>query len=331
MKTFQLPRRRLIGVAGASLAAPMLASGIARAQANWPNRPVRYIVPFPAGGPTDTLSRIVCADLEKTTGQQFIIENRAGSGGVVGAEAVARATPDGYTIGLYTIAAHAIAPTLYTTLPFDAGKDFTGIAILWEVPNMLMTRKDFPANTVPEFIAEVKANPGKYSFASSGAGTSPQITGELFKAMAGVNILHVPYRGSAPAHQDILAGQVDMMFDNIPGPLGLMRGGKVKGFAVTSLKRHPNVPDVPALAEFLPGFDIVSWGGMCGPTGLPPAMVERLSGLLKQALENPTIIEAFDKQGATRRWLNPADTAAYRADNEQRLAPVIKASGAKVE
>ncbi|MBM3648118.1 MAG: tripartite tricarboxylate transporter substrate binding protein [Alphaproteobacteria bacterium] len=326
-----LSRRRALLLSGTALAAPMIASGIARASGDWPNRPVRYIVPFPAGGPTDTLSRIVCRELEIMTGQQFVIENRSGSGGVVGAEAVARATPDGYTIGLYTIAAHAIAPTLYVKLPFDAAKDFTGIAILWEVPNMLMTRLDFPANTVPELIALLKANPGKYSFASSGAGTSPQITGELFKSMAGVNILHVPYRGSAPAHQDLLAGQVDMMFDNIPGPLGLMRGGKVKGFAVTSKERHPSVPNIPAMDEFLPGFEISSWGGFCGPAGLPPAMVDKLSGLTKTALESAAVKEAFDKQGATRRWLNPADTAAYRAENEKRLAPIIKASGAKVE
>ncbi len=331
MTKIVLPRRRALTLAGGALAAPMVASGVARAANDWPTRPVKYIVVFPPGGPTDTLSRIVCRELEKLTNQQFIIENRAGSGGVIGADAIAKSAPDGYTIGLYTIAAHAIAPTLYAKLPFNAGKDFTGVSILWEVPNMLMTRKDFPANTVPEFIALLKANPGKYSFASSGAGTSPQITGELFKAMAGVNILHVPYRGSAPAHQDILAGQVDMMFDNIPGPLGLMRGGKVKGLAVSSTQRHPSAPEIPALAEFLPGFEITSWGGVCGPAGMPPAMVEKLSGLLKQALESPALIEAFNQQGATRRWLSPADTAKYRADNEARLAPVIKASGARVE
>ena len=242
MKKVILPRRRALILSAGALAAPMIASGVARAADDWPNKPVKYIVVFPAGGPTDTLSRIVCRELEKLTNQQFIIENRSGSGGVVGAEMIARSAPDGYTIGLYTIAAHAIAPTLYAKLPFDAGKDFTGIAILWEVPNMLMTRLDFPASTVPELIALLKANPGKYSFASSGAGTSPQITGELFKSMAGVNILHVPYRGSAPAHQDILAGQVDMMFDNIPGPLGLMKGGKVKAFAVTSRSAIPRRP-----------------------------------------------------------------------------------------
>ena len=331
MRKSMLPRRRALVLSGAAFATPMLATGIARAVDDWPNRTVRYVVPFPAGGPTDTLSRIVCAELTNLTGQTFVIENKSGNGGVLGADIVAKATPDGYTIGLYTIAAHAIAPTLFVKMPFDAGRDVTGIAILWEVPNFLMTRLDFPANTVPEIIALAKANPGKYSFASSGAGTSPQITGELFKQMAGINILHVPYRGSAPAHQDILAGQVDMMFDNIPGPLGLMRGGKGKGFAVTSAKRYPAVPDTPAMAEFLPGFEITSWGGFCGPAGMPKEMVEKANGLLKKALDSPKVTEAFEKAGATRRWLNVAETAQYREDNEKRLAPVIKASGAKVE
>ncbi len=326
-----LRRRHMMGLAGGALAAPMLVSGIARAANDWPTKAVRYIVVFPPGGPTDTLSRIVCHELSELTGQQFIVDNKSGSGGNVGAEAIAKSAPDGYTIGLYTIAAHAIAPTLYTKLPFDAAKDFTGIAMLWSVPNMLMTRLDFPARTLAELIEVVKANPGKYSFASSGSGTSPHLTGELFKQLAKVNLLHVPYRGSAPAHQDLLAGQVDMMFDNIPGPLGLMRGGKVKGFAVTSRQRHPAVPDLPTMGELLPGFEITSWGGVCAPAGVPPAMIERLSALTKQALERPTVKEAFDKQGATPMWMSRADTEAYRANEEKRLAVVIKASGAKVD
>ncbi|MBN9535390.1 MAG: tripartite tricarboxylate transporter substrate binding protein, partial [Alphaproteobacteria bacterium] len=187
-----LRRRRALALSGGMLAAPMVASGIARAADDWPSRPVRYIVVFPPGGPTDTLSRIVCAQLSELTGQQFIIENRAGSGGNIGADVIAKSAPDGYTVGLYTIAAHAISPTLYGKLPFDAAKDFTGIAMLWSVPNFLMTRLDFPASTIPELIALAKANPGKYSFASSGAGTSPHLTGEMFKQMAGVNLLHVP-------------------------------------------------------------------------------------------------------------------------------------------
>jgi tripartite-type tricarboxylate transporter receptor subunit TctC len=331
MTKWILPRRRALALSGTALAAPMLASGVARANTDWPNRPVKYVVVFPAGGPTDTLSRIVCQQLSEFTGQQFIIENKAGSGGNVGSEAIARAAPDGYTIGLYTIASQAIAPTLYTRLPFDPAKDFTGIAMLWSVPNLLMTRLDLQAKTIPELIALARANPGKLSFASSGAGTSPHLSGELFKQLAQVNILHVPYKGSAPAHQDILAGQVDMMFDNIPGPLALMRAGKVRGLGVSSARRHPSVPELPAIGEFLPGYDITSWGGICGPAGLPPAMVEKLSDLSRRALETEAVKKAFEQQGATATWMNPADTAAFRLSEEKRLAPVIRASGAKVE
>src|SRR4051812_19103876 len=210
-----LSRRRALVLA----AAPFVASGIARAADDWPNKPVRYINVFPPGGPTDTLSRIVCAELAELTGQQFIVENKAGSGGNVGTDAIAKAAPDGYTIGLYTIASQAIAPTLYAKLQFNVEKDFTAIAMMWAVPNLLMVRLDLPAKTVSELIKLCTDNPGKYSFASSGSGTSPHLSGEIFKQMAKLDILHVPYKGSAPAYQDLLANQVDMMFDNIPGPL----------------------------------------------------------------------------------------------------------------
>ena len=331
MKRLILPRRRALALSAGALAAPSIACGIARAADDWPNKPVRYINIFPPGGPTDTLSRIVCHELAELTGQQFIVDNKSGSGGNVGADAIAHAAPDGYTIGLYSIASHAISPTLYAKLPFDADKDFTAIAMMWSVPNMLMVRLDLPVKTVPELIALTKADPGKYSFASSGSGTSPHLSGEIFKQLAKVNLLHVPYRGSAPAYQDLLAGQVDMMFDNIPGPLGLMRSGKVRGLAVTSRERHPAAPEIPTMAEFLPGFEITSWGGICGPAGLPPAMVDKLSDLTRKALDSDAVKASFEKQGATRTWMSPADTAAYRAMDEKRLAPIIKESGAKVD
>ena len=330
-----LPRRRALALGttalATSLASPFLASGLARAQSDWPNKPVRYINVFPPGGPTDTLSRIVCAELSEMTGQQFIVENKAGAGGNVGSEAIARAAPDGYTIGLYTVASQAIAPTLYSKLAFDVNKDFAAIAMLWSVPNMLMVRLDLPVKTIPDLIALAKKDPGKYSFASSGSGTTPHLTGELFKQMAGVDLLHVPYKGSAPAYQDILANQVDMMFDNIPGPLGLMKGGKVRGVAVTSARRHPAAPELPTIAEYLPGFEITSWGGLCAPAGVPPAMVEKCAALAKQALASKRVMAAYEQQGATALYLSPADTAAYRAADEKKFAPVIKASGAKVE
>ena len=313
------------------LATPFLASGVARAADGWPNKPVKYINVFPPGGPTDTLSRIVCNQLSELTGQQFIVDNKAGSGGNIGTDAIAKSVPDGYTIGLYTIASQAIAPTLYAKLQFDVEKDFTAIAMMWAVPNMLMVRLDLPVKTVPELIKLCADSPGKYSFASSGSGTSPHLSGEIFKQLAKVNILHVPYRGSAPAYQDLLAGQVDMMFDNIPGPLGLMRSGKVRGLGVTSATRHPAAPEIPPMSEFLPGFEITSWGGICGPAGLPQAMIEKCAARTKQALDSAPVKAAFEQQGATATWKSPADTAAYRAMDEKRLAPVIKASGAKVE
>jgi len=327
-----LSRRRALAFSLAPMiAAPMVASGVARAADDWPNRTVRYINLFPAGGATDIMSRIVCQALSEASGQQFVVENRSGSGGNVGADYIAKSAPDGYTIGLYTIASHAIAPTLYAKLPFDAARDFTAVTMLWAVPNLLYARLSLPITSVPELIALAKANPGKYSFASGGAGTTPHICGELLKQLAGLNMLHVPYRGGAPAAQDLMANNVDIMFDNIPGPLSLYQGGKVRGLAVTSAKRHPAVPELPAMAEILPGFDITSWGGICGPSGLPPAMVEKLSALSKKALESPAVKEAFVKQAATANWMSPADTAAFRAAEETRLAPIIKASGARVE
>jgi tripartite-type tricarboxylate transporter receptor subunit TctC len=326
-----LPRRRALAAMGGALATPMIASGIARAESNWPVKSVRYINLFPAGGATDVLSRVVCQELSELSGQQFIVENKGGSGGNVGADAIAKSAPDGYTVGLFSIASHAISPTLYARLPFDADKDFTPISMLWSVPNMLVVKLDIPARTVPELIELAKANPGKYSFASGGSGTSPHLCGEMLKQRTGINMFHVPYRGGAPAMQDMLAGQVDTMFDNIPGPIVQVRAGKIRALGVTSLERSPIAPEVPTMAEFLPGFQITSWGGLCGPAGLPPAMVEKAAALTKKALASNTLKAAFLGQGATPLWMNPTDTVAFRRSEEKQLAPVIKASGAKVD
>jgi tripartite-type tricarboxylate transporter receptor subunit TctC len=325
-----VPRRRVLAVAGGALVAPYVASGIARAGEDWPNKPVRYINLFPAGGATDVLSRVVCQQLSEFTGQQFVVENKGGSGGNVGADAIAKSSNDGYTVGLMSIASHAISPTLYSKLPFDAEKDFTPISMLWQVPNIFVVRPDIPAKTVPELVALVKANPGKYTFASGGAGTSPHICGEMLKQRAGINMLHVPYRGGAPALQDLLAGQVDMEFDNIPGPLPQYKAGKLRGLAVTTLERSPVAPELPPMNDFYPGFQITSWGGLCGPAGLPPAVVEKASALCKKALASEALKTAFLAQGATPFWRSPADTAAFRRSEEKQLAPVIIASGAKV-
>src|SRR5689334_2726861 len=325
-----VPRRRALTVMGGALATPFLASGVARAIDDWPNKPVKYINLFPAGGATDVLSRVVCQQLSELTGQQFIVDNKGGSGGNVGADAIAKSPNDGYTLGLMSIASHAISPTLYSKLPFNAEKDFTPVSMLWQVPNILVVRPDVPAKTVPELVALVKASPGKYTFASGGSGTSPHICGEMLKQFAGLNMVHVPYRGGAPALQDLLAGQVDMEYDNIPGPLPQYKAGKLRGLAVTSPERSPVAPELPPMKDFYPDFQITSWGGLCGPAGLPPPVVEKAAALVKKALASDALKTAFLAQGATPFWKSPADAAAFRRAEEKQLAPVIIASGAKV-
>ena len=320
-------RRAALGVLGVAVAAPAIVS----AQGSYPNKTVRYINPFPAGGATDTLSRLFCAKMAELTGQQWVVENKGGSGGNVGMDALAQAPADGYTLGLGGIASHAIAPTLYAKLPFKVPDDFTFVSTIWQLPNMLVVNLDLPAKNVAELIELLKKNPGKYSYASAGNGTTLHLSGELFKVMAKVDMVHVPYRGAAPAMQDLLAGQVHMIFDNIPGALAQYRVNKVRGLGVTSKDRTPVVPEIPAIAETLPGFDINSWTTLTGPAKLPPDIVARLSELSKKALESEDLKAKFFDLAATAIWRSPADTVAYRNSEEARLAPIIKASGARVD
>ena len=327
MSKTHLGRRAVVSAAGL-LALP----GILRAQsADWPRRPVRYINPYPAGGSTDVLSCIYCARMSELTGQSFVVENRGGAGGNVGVDVVAKAAPDGYTIGLGGIASHAIAPTLYSSLSFDPEKDFTFISGLWQLPNLLGVNLDLPARNVPELIALLKANPGKYSFGSAGSGTTLHLSGEMFKQLAGVNMEHVPYRGAAPGLVDLMAGRIHMMFDNMPSILALARQGKVRALAVTSERRSPIEPDLPAIAEYLPGFDVISWTCVCAPAGLPREVAERMSMLTKQALEHPDLVKSFREQGALAWYTSIAEIGAFRAAQQAKLAPLIRASGAKVD
>lgn len=327
MSKSRFSRRAIL--AGTSLLAM---PGIARAQAgDWPRRAVRYINPFPAGGSTDVLSRIYCARMTEITGQSFVVENRAGAGGNVGVDAIAKSAPDGYTIGMGGIASHAIAPTLYSSLNFDPEKDFTFITGLWQLPNLLGVNLDLPARSVPELIALLKANPGRYSFGSAGSGTTLHLSGEMFKQLAGVNMEHVPYRGAAPGLVDLMAGRIHMMFDNMPSMLALARQGKVRALAVTSEKRSPIEPDLPAIAEFLPGFDVISWTCLCTPAGLPKDIADRMSHFSRQALEHPDLVRSFREQGATAWFTSMAAISAFRAAQQAKLAPVIRASGARVD
>jgi tripartite-type tricarboxylate transporter receptor subunit TctC len=335
METASLSRRGALGLAAGGLAAPALAraqgAGQGAAGADWPTQTVRYINGFPPGGSTDILSRIFCARMSEITGQQFVVENRSGSGGNVGVDAIAKSRPDGYTVGLGGIASHAIAPTLQQSLPFDPTKDFTFVSGLWQLPNLLVVNNDLPVRSVPELIALLKANPGKYSYGSAGPGTTLHISGEMLKTLAGVDILHVPYRGAAPAMVDLMAGRVQFMLDNIPGAIAQARQGKVRALAVTSAQRSPVAPDLPSLSEFLPGFDIFSWTCLCAPAGLPAAMVARMSAFSKRALESEDLRKSYFDQGATAWWTTPEQIVAFRAAQQERLRPLILASGARPE
>jgi tripartite-type tricarboxylate transporter receptor subunit TctC len=323
-------RRMLLGATAGTLSG-LPATSHAQPGSDWPNQPVRYINIFPPGGATDTLSRLYCAKMSEITGQQFVVENRSGSGGNVGVDAIAKSRPDGYTIGLGSIAAHAIAPTLYASLPFNASKDFSFISGLWQLPNLLVVNNDLPARSVPELIALLTANPGKYAYGSSGMGTTPHLSGEMLKQMVGTDILHVPYRGGAPALLDLLGGRVQLIMDNIPGLLPTAREGRIRALAVTGPKRSPAAPEIPTMAEFLPGFEITSWGAVCGPAGIPGSVVARHSAFAKQALEHPDLMRSFQELGAAPWWTTPEELATFRASEEARLAPLIRASGARVE
>ncbi|MFC7475933.1 Bug family tripartite tricarboxylate transporter substrate binding protein [Dankookia sp. GCM10030260] len=321
----RLTRRNAIAAGLAALAAPAVAQGI------WPNGPIRFIGIFPPGGGTDILSRIWCQRMAEITGEQFIVENRSGSAGNIGTEAIARATPDGRSIGLASVAPLAIGPTLYKRLPFDVNKDFIYLGGLWQLPNLLVVHPSVPAKTVPELIALVKANPGKHSYASSGSGTTVHLSGAMFAAMAGLEMIHVPYRGGAPAHIDLIAGRVDMIFDNIPQALQEAKEGRVRALAVTGAMRSPQAPEIPAMAEFLPGFEITSWGGVMAPAGLPPAMAERITALTRQAVQSPEVAGRYAENGAIVWPVTGAELVRFRAANEQVFAPIIRASGAQVD
>jgi tripartite-type tricarboxylate transporter receptor subunit TctC len=328
------PRRTALATIAGALATPLAGvpmTGRAQPGSDWPSQAVRYINPFPPGGATDTLSRLYCAKIGEVAGRQFVVENRSGSGGIVGVEAVARSRPDGYTIGMGGHSMHAIAPSVYAKLPYDPARDFTFVSGLWRWPTLLVVSNDLPARTVPELVALLKAEPGKHAYATPGPGTSMHLSGELLKRMAGVDMAHASYRGGAPALLDLLAGRVTMLFDAISGPLRAVREGKLKALAVTSPERNPALPDVPAMAEFMPGFDTAGWTCLCGPAGLPRPVVERLSAWTKRALESPALVWSFHDLGATPWWTTPEEFAAIRDREEARFAPLVRASGVRVE
>jgi tripartite-type tricarboxylate transporter receptor subunit TctC len=315
----------IAGLALASLAA------LAQAQA-WPSKPIKWVVPFAPGGTTDILARTVAEKLAPALGQPVVIENKPGAGGGVGAEFTAKAAPDGYTIMGGTISTHAINASLYAKLPYDPVKDFVAITLIARVPNMLVVNPAIPANNVKELIALLKANPGKYSFASSGNGTSQHLSGELFKTMAGVDMQHIPYKGSPPALQDVMGGQVAMTFDNITTAWPLAKAGKLRALAVTTATRSAVAPDVPTLAESgLPGFEVGSWQGVFAPAGTPPEIVNRLNVEIVRILNLPDVKEKLTGLGAEPVGNSSAEFSAMVKAEVVKWADVVKKSGARVD
>jgi len=321
----QTVHRIFAAVALAALAA------VAQAQA-WPSKPIKWVVPFAPGGTTDILARTVGEKLAVALGQPVIIENKPGAGGGVGAEFTAKSAPDGYTIMGGTISTHAINASLYKSLPYDPVKDFVAITLIARVPNMLVINPSVPAKDVKELIALLKANPGKYSFASSGNGTSQHLSGELFKSMSGTDMQHIPYKGSPPALQDVVGGQVAMTFDNITTALPLAKAGKLRALAVTTAKRSSVAPEVPTLAESgLPGFEVGSWQGVFAPAGTPPEIVKRLNAEIVKALNMPDVRDKLSGLGAEIVADSPEEFSALVKAEVAKWADVVKKSGAKVD
>jgi tripartite-type tricarboxylate transporter receptor subunit TctC len=292
---------------------------------DYPTRPVRWIVPYPAGGSTDILARIIGAYLSERMGQQFVIENRPGGGNNIGTEAVVNAAPDGYTV-LLVNPAHGINATLYPKLTFNVMRDIAPVAGLMRVPNVMEVNPAVPAKTVAEFIAYAKANPGKINWATSGSGTSVHLSGELFKSMTGTDITHVPYRGSAPALTDMISGTVHVMFDNMPSSLPHIKAGKLRALGVTTAKRSDALPDVPTVAETVPGYEASAWFGMGAPKGTPADIIERLNKEINTALADPKMQARLAELGGNLIPGTPADFAKVIADETDKWAKVIKSA-----
>jgi tripartite-type tricarboxylate transporter receptor subunit TctC len=324
-------RRNLLGLFGGAIAAPYLAPRIALAHEAWPTRQVRYVNGFPAGGATDTLSRILCQKMSELSGQTFVVENKGGAGGVLGADAVAKAAPDGYTVGLGGIASNVLAIGSYAKLPYDPRADFTFIGGMWQLPNILVARKDLFSSDIRELLAAFKKEPRKYTYASAGFGTTLHLSGEMMNSMAGVEVAHIPYRGAGPALTDLLGSRVDLLFDNLPGSLPSVRAGQVRPIAVTAKTRIPELPDVPAMAEVLPGYEMTSWTAMIGPANIKADLVAQINALTGKALTDPALKARYADLGATPWPVSPAEIKAFRDSEEARLLPIMKAAGIKPE
>ncbi len=298
----------------------------------YPLRPIRFVVPFPAGGGVDIVTRILAKEMAEKLGQQVVVDNRAGASGVIGTQIVANSSPDGYTLLMGNVATHAVNVNLFKKLPYDPLKDFAPICLVARVPGILLVHPSVPANSIQELIALAKSKPGQLVYGSAGNGTPTHLAAELFKSLAGVNIVHIPYKGTPPALADLIGGQITMMFSNIVSGLPMVKAGKAKGLGVTSLKRASIAPDIPAISESgLPGFQEESWYGALAPLGTPLAVVARLNATIMQVLNSPAILDRFVQQGAEIVPGSPGEFREFIRSEILKYARIVKDSGLRIE
>jgi tripartite-type tricarboxylate transporter receptor subunit TctC len=320
--------RRSISLA---LALALMLLGHAHAQTAWPAKPIRLIVGFAAGGSTDVTARIIAQALSERLGQPVVVENRGGAGGNIGADAVAKADPDGYTLLMATSSTFAANPNLYKTLPFDVQKDFAPITVTAFIPNLLVVNPSVPANNVADFIAYLKANPEKLNFASAGNGTSQHLSGELFNSLAGVRMTHIAYRGGAPAVSDLLGGQVQVIFAPLVEVIQQVRAEKLKALGITTAKRSPLLPEVPTILESLPGYEVALWNGLLAPAKTPPDIIDRINRATIEALRSPEVKAKLAEQGSEPVGNTPAEFKAFIDSELVKWRRLVEISGATVQ
>lgn len=328
--TYRDIKRRAALKLAASAISLLAISGAAHAQ-SFPERTITLVVPFAAGGSTDVVARVIAQKMGDDLGQQIVVENVAGAGGNLGADRVARAEPDGYTVLMGTVATHALNPLILKTKPYDPEKDFAPISLLVVVPNVLVVNPQLPVNTVAELVALLKAEPDKYAYASSGNGTPLHLSGELFKSMAGVSMQHVPYKGSGPALNDLLGNQVSIMFDNLPSSSGHIKSGTLRALGVTTAERATSFPDVPTIAETVPNYETYTWNALFAPAGTPAEAVDRLNAAAKKALADPSVAARMADFSAKIVGSTPDELKTHVSQEIAKWAPVVKNANVQMD
>jgi len=324
--------RFLVAVASAVVGIALAFPALSQAPAAYPNRPVKLVVPFPPGGPLDIVGRAIAQKLSEAWGQAVVVDDRPEAGGNIGADIVAKSPPDGYTILMGALSTHAVNPSLYAKMPYDAVADFAPITLVAVTPNVLVVNASLPVDSAKEFIAYAKANSGKLAFGSGSNGSAGHLAGELFKVDTGADITHVPYKGGAPATQALLAGDTQFMFDNLANAMPQVKAGKFKALAVTTAQRSKLAPELPTMAEAgLPGFDISTWFGLFAPAGTPKDVIAKWNGEVAKILTSPEMREKLIAQGAEPAPTTPGEFAAFVKNEITKYAKIVKASGAKVD